>query len=413
MEPPPRLLGKLAACLVLAAVLAFACSAAAQLTLTGTCQLGAVPLAPTWTVASGSLISRLAPTLARGNFGEYTGANANTLTAPGKAPNVYGYSSAPATNVCVAGNDGTAGALLVYPLPAAANGYNLTNITVYGGWQDAGRDAQNYTVWYSTTASPNTFNYLTSVSYVPANPAGTGAATRVAIADLSGAALAKNVAALEFDFTTPNTGVNGENGAAGYTVITVQGTASTTPPPPPPSALIQDTVPSYAATVVGDQVVFMAAFSNSPPANLQWLCVSGGVTNRIAGATNSTLTLNDVQPTNSGSYLLAAVNATNAAVAPAYSTAASLVVSSVPSATNGLILSPANQTGNGTGTFTPTWTIAGGSLIAGLQPSSVGAGNFNLYNAGGVQVLTDGQFGQVYPTIQGRHGSLGQQSRQL
>jgi hypothetical protein len=220
----PQPFKKIAAGLACLALLLLVHPARAQLTVTGTDQLGAVPLTPAWTAASGSLIAGLTPTVANGNFGEYTGANANNLTKPGIPLTIYAYSSPRATNLEVCGNDGTAGTLLVYTLPASTYGYNITNITVYGGWQDGGRDAQDYTVYYSTTDNPGTFILLTSVNYLPSNPSSTGSANRVIINDLSGAAIAKNVAVLKFDFTSPSA----ENGAVGYTAITVRGVAATT-----------------------------------------------------------------------------------------------------------------------------------------------------------------------------------------
>jgi hypothetical protein len=229
MKKPHRLKDKTAASLVFLALMFLAGPASAQLTVTGTNQLGAVPLMPTWAAASGSLIAGLAPTVASGNFGEYTGANANNLTKPGIPLTIYAYSSPQATNLEVCGNDGTAGSLLVYTLPASTYGYNITNVTVYGGWQDGGRDALSFTVFYSTVANPGSFIPLTSVNYLPSNPSSTGLANRVMINDLSGAAIASSVAALKFDFTTPPA----ENGAVGYTAITVQGVAATYLTAPP------------------------------------------------------------------------------------------------------------------------------------------------------------------------------------
>ena len=374
-------------------------SAPAQLTVTGSNQVGVVPLTPAWTPAADSLISGLAPTVANGDFGEYTGGTAANLTARGVSSTMYAYSSAQATNVEVCGDDGTSGALLVYALPPSTYGFNLTNITVYGGWQDAGRDAQDYTVYYSTIVNPNNFVRLTSVGYIPSNPSGAGDATEVVINDAAGGAIAMNVAALKFDFTIPDGG-NRENQAAGYTAITVEGTPASGLPIQP--FLTQDTVPSSAATVVGDQVLFTAAFSSVSPVNLQWIFSSNGVMSRIPGATNSALTLNNVQLTSSGSYQLEASNATNSQWV-AYSTAATLAVNSAPAPTDGINITPANQTGSGSGTFTPTWNIAEDSSIAGLLPSSVGSGNFSMSDSGGVPVLTDGAFGPVYTGVTGSH----------
>jgi alpha-L-rhamnosidase len=218
--------GKIAASLVCLTLFLFDIPASSQITVTGTNQVGSVPLTPTWTAASGNLIAGLAPTTANGDFGEYTGANANNLTRPGIALTAYAYSSPQATNLEVCGDDGTAGALLVYTLPASTFGYNLTNITVYGGWQDNGRDAQDYTVYYSTVTNPSDFMFLASVSYIPSNPSAIGDATRVVINDSAGAAIANNVAALKFDFTIPDGGSR-ENSAAAYTAITVAGAVAT------------------------------------------------------------------------------------------------------------------------------------------------------------------------------------------
>ena len=214
----------LATGLVSLALLLFVHPSVAQLTATGTNQSGSVPFTPTWSRAAGSLISGTVPTVANGNFGEYTGANASNLTKPGIPLTIYSYSSPQATNLEVCGNDGVAGSLLVYTLPASTYGYDLTNITVYGGWQDNGRDSQDYTILYSTVANPGSFMPLTQVKYSPSGvPNGTASANRVIINDASGVAIARSVAALKFDFTSPPS----ENGAVGYTAITVAGIAST------------------------------------------------------------------------------------------------------------------------------------------------------------------------------------------
>jgi hypothetical protein len=122
------------------------------------------------------------------------------------------------------GNGNGTGSLLVYSLPNSASGFNLTNLTVYGGWADAGRDQQAYTVYYSTVLAPTNFIALTSVNFNPVNPAGVQSATRVMLSSATGA-LATNVTAVKFDFTSPTS----ENGYCGYAGITVFGTASAIP----------------------------------------------------------------------------------------------------------------------------------------------------------------------------------------
>jgi signal transduction histidine kinase len=103
----------------------------------------------------------------------------------------------------------------------------LTNITVYGGWSDNGRDQQAYTVYFSTVQAPDLFNPLSGVNYVPSDPANGQSATRVTLKPVNGA-LARNVAAVNFNFTSPVS----KNGFCGYSQIIISGTGSTTLPSP-------------------------------------------------------------------------------------------------------------------------------------------------------------------------------------
>lgn len=111
-------------------------------------------------------------------------------------------------------------------------------------------------------------------------------------------------------------------------------------PSVPPAWLplvVQDISPINDTVAVGSNVVFTAAFSNSPPVSLQWQQVVSGslnVTNNIdagvvtvtnSGIVTSTLTLNNVQLASASSYQVEAVNATNSA-AVAYTSSAILTV---------------------------------------------------------------------------------------
>jgi hypothetical protein len=112
----------------------------------------------------------------------------------------------------------------------------------------------------------------------------------------------------------------------------------------PPSWLpivAQDISSGSSTVAVGSNVVFTAAFSNSPPVSLQWLQIVSGspnVTNLINtgvvnvtnnGVVSSTLTLNNVAVAGSGSYQLEAVNTTNSAAAVYTSQASLMVVSTI------------------------------------------------------------------------------------
>lgn len=212
--------------------MALAGSAPAALVVTTANQTGTVPFTPTWTPATGSLIAGLAPSTALGDFSkETTGRDVNFLTGGGSLAisSITTPNSTCSTNYVTCGNANGAGATIIYTLPAFTNGYNLTNITVYGGWQDSGRDQQAYTVYYSTVGNPAVFTVLTSVNYNPAISSGIASATRATLADSVGGVIAANVAAVKFDFTSPSS----ENGYTGYGAITVQGVAATNLVVPP------------------------------------------------------------------------------------------------------------------------------------------------------------------------------------
>ena len=185
---------------------------------------------PNWTiVTNGSLIAGKIPSTALGNFSEeLPGRNVNALTAANnlgltQVAGTVGYTTS--TNYVTCGNGSGAGSSLIYPLPNSSAGYDLTNITVYGGWADNGRDQQAYTVYYSSVLAPTNFIRLTSVSYNPSIASGIQSATRVTLTSSAGV-LATNVAALKFDFSSPDS----ENGYCGYAGITVFGLASVIPP---------------------------------------------------------------------------------------------------------------------------------------------------------------------------------------
>ncbi len=95
--------------------------------------------------------------------------------------------------------------------------------------------------------------------------------------------------------------------------------------PPTTIELVTNTTPSAASIGSGGEVVFTAAFSNSPAVTLQWQQVIIGtpnVTNDIDagvvtvtnnGIISSTLTLTNLTVSNAGSYRLEAISAANSA----------------------------------------------------------------------------------------------------
>jgi hypothetical protein len=208
-----------------------------------------------------------------------------------------------------------------------------------------------------------------------------------------------NTANLELGFRADN-----EGGGANLLLIGIDNLAVA--PSLPPAWLpfvVQDISPASTTVAVGSNVVFTAAFSNSPPVSLQWLQnVSGSpnVTNNVStgvvtvtnnGVVTSTLTLNNVQPASSASYQLVAVNATNSA-AIVYTTAAPLTV--VPT-----ITWYAAGTGNGTFLDDSVLTFAGtvanevyGVDFGGSGPQTTANGyTFNDYaGSGNMSVVSSG-----------------------
>ena len=224
---------------------------------------------PAWDmVTNGDLIHGQNPASAIGNFNlaaTWNGnRNVNSLTAGDSL--AIGQGGSPvttSTNYVTCGNGSGAGSSVTYSLAGSASGYDLARVMAYGGWKDAGRDQQAYTVYYSKVSDPATFILLGSVNYNPANAASVPCATLVTLTPASGA-LATNVAAVKFDFTSPAS----ENGYCGYAEIGIFGSVSVP-------------VPTTTTTHQGaDEIVtFTASSTWTPPAGVtsaQVLVVGGG-----------------------------------------------------------------------------------------------------------------------------------------
>jgi hypothetical protein len=264
----------------------------------------------------------------------------------------------------------------------APSGYELTNIMVFGGWTDGGRNEQKYQVLYSTAATPTTFVPLLTADYNPTDASGAASATRTSLVPATGV-LAHNVVAVKFNF---NVSPAPKNNWEGYSEIMVRGTPSVGVAPP----LTSDISPQAAFDVVGGQLVMTASFSNYT--SLQWK--KGGVA--IPGATTPTLTLNNLQLSDGAPYTLVASNAAGATS----SSACVLTVNPVPAPVSNIVVAYAGQTAPYS-TFSPTWNASSltSSLIYNTAPSSSGNGDFTGFfdnafcSPNGALVLTDGAFG--------------------
>jgi len=338
---------------------------------------------PTWAIAPGSLIAGTLPsalTPSANNFGAENSGGAPILT-----DGEFGFVGS-GDNATLATCGSGQGQTLTYTLTGSESGYNVTNIEVYGGWSDGGRDEQAYTIYYSSVTDPTNFIEITAYDYLPSLPGTVPNATRITYTSGTVAPLATNVAEIKFDFTTPNGG--GENGYEGYAEISVYGFASASIPVPP--YVTSDTLPTTGSDVVGSQVTFTASFSSSSPISYQWEKDAGSGPAPIAGATTAQLTLSNLQLLDAASYSLVASNTLGVAT----STPNSFTVNPAPAPANGILIAEASQTWSGVA-FIPTWAAPAGSLIAGALPSSVGSGSFSNQYCGGIPILTDGQIGPI------------------
>ena len=221
-----------------------------SVTITSTNQVGtgSGTFFPAWPLmTNGSLIANKLPSSMAGNFSMETSfgtRNVKSLTDGGSLGIRTGGSPVTtSTNYVTCGNGNGSGSMVVYTLDGSSTGYDLTNIVVYGGWGDDGRDQQAYSVYYSTADAPGTFVLLTRVNVNPSIAGKLQSATRISI-DSPYGVLAKAVAAVKFDFTNPGC----ENGYCGYAEMTVFGTP-TAPPPPRVSAVTSSEPGSFVLSI--------------------------------------------------------------------------------------------------------------------------------------------------------------------
>jgi hypothetical protein len=158
------------------------------------------------------------PSASIGNFTLEASAGAPALTN-GSVQTAYGDGSggSPHAAYATAGNGGGAGTSLTYSLGGV---FNLSQIVIYGGWNDGGRDAQHYNILTSTNGGLN-YTQLTTFDNSPGQTSAPGVplpiSHRVAFTENALPNLATNVTHVKVDFLAV------ENGYTGYTEIDVFG----------------------------------------------------------------------------------------------------------------------------------------------------------------------------------------------
>lgn len=186
-------------------------SGASVVTVTSSQTNGTNSLPHTFVPSTTDLIQGLSPTAQSGTFTQEGAGGVPVLTDGLFASPISRDGGGAFQFGTFATGGNTGGTSLTYTLAAPST---IASISVYGGWQDGGRDQQSYNISYSVAAAPGTFLPLTSVNFNPADPGGLPQVTRVTISDTTGT-LASSVAALRFDFNAT------ENGYSGYSEIDV------------------------------------------------------------------------------------------------------------------------------------------------------------------------------------------------
>ncbi|MCA9260615.1 MAG: hypothetical protein KDA61_15490 [Planctomycetales bacterium] len=180
-----------------------------------------VPYTPTFASggpSSTDLLHGASPSDQSGDFTRETSTGTPALT-DGSVDTYFGTGTAESVHSAYA--TGADGEYVAYSLGGA---FNLTEVVIYGGWNDAGRDAQHYDLLASSDMGA-TFALVGSIDVNPGVQGTdvTPVSNRVAFSEDALAFLATNVTDIRVNFL----GV--ENGYTGYTEIDVFGEASPEP----------------------------------------------------------------------------------------------------------------------------------------------------------------------------------------
>jgi hypothetical protein len=176
------------------------------------------PVFPSGGPSSSDILNGGSPSASTGNFGLENSTGLSALTN-GTVATFYGNQLAESnhTAYATAGNNAAAGKTVTYALGGI---FNVSSIVIYGGWNDAGRDEQEYSLF--TSNGGTTFTELASVADVNPGVQGTDltpVSTRIAFTENALPDLVTEVTHLRVDFVGTV-----ENGYTGYTEIDVFGT---------------------------------------------------------------------------------------------------------------------------------------------------------------------------------------------
>ncbi len=192
-------------------------------------------------------------------------------------------------------------------------------------------------------------------------------------------------------------------GAGGYSVVVTNSAGAVTSSVAtltvllPPSIVSQ---PTNQTVIAGATATFRVVAAGSSPLSYQWFF---NQTSMLAGATNATLTLNNVQPASAGGYSVVVTNMAGAVT----SSVATLTVLGPPS----IVSQPTNQTviAGATATFQVVaagssplsyqWFFNQSSVLTGATNSTLTLNNARLGSAGGYSVVVTNLAGTVTSSV--------------
>lgn len=174
-------------------------------------------------------------------------------------------------------------------------GFEITNITVFGGWLDGGRRDQAYEILYSTVSQPTNFISLFTTQYLPSDPTGEPIGSRTKLMPANGV-LAHNVAFIKVNWDVAQF----LNGYSLYDEIEVNGSNSSgiyTPVFPVISSVMTvgtNLVVLGTGGTANANYTWFSTTNLTPP--VVWSFVTQGVLSG-SGALSNSIPMNSAEPT--------------------------------------------------------------------------------------------------------------------
>jgi len=169
----------------------------------------------------------------------------------------------------------------------------------------------------------------------------------------------------------------------------------------PPTITIQ---PTNQTATAGGSATFTVTATGSQPLNYQWWF---NTTNSLAGATNASLTITNVQMTNAGTYSVVVTNLVGSVTSSNATLTLNSLLTITLQPTNQTVIQGASATFSVTATGTPPlsyqWWFNATSLLTGATNASLTLTNVQTTNAGAYTVVVSNITGSVTSSTNNGH----------